>query len=228
MFTLKFNFMKKNFLFKKVLTFLLFALPSVLLAQGEFITKWDLSKSGSGATQLSIGTATSGTVSYSWQELPSGASGSGTFSGSPLLITGLPSGKTIRLSIAPTNFQRINVTTGASSGADRTRLIDVEQWGTTVWTSMQNAFFGCNNLNVTATDIPNLTLCTRLESMFQNCFSLTTVPNINSWNTSAVIYTTSMFNGAKLFNQNIGNWNTSSVIGMVMVNHHARSRAFMP
>jgi surface protein len=178
---------------------------------GEFKTKWDLSKSGSGATQLSIGTATSGTVSYSWQELPSGASGSGTFSGATLAISGLPSGKTIRLSISPTNFQRINI----NSGADRTRLIDVEQWGTTVWTGMQNAFFNCSNLNVTATDIPVLTSCTNMSNMFQGCSNLTGPANINSWNTTAVTAMTSMFFNASKFNQNIGGWNLSAVVGMV-------------
>ena len=203
--------MTKNFLFKKVLTFLLFALPSVvLLAQGEFKTKWDLSKSGSGATQLSIGTATSGTVSYTWQELPSGLSGSGTFSGSPLLITGLPSGKTIRLSISPINFQRIII----SNGADRAKLLDVEQWGTTVWTSMQNAFFGCSNLDITATDIPNLASCVSMDNMFQSCSKLTGPANINSWNTAAVTNMTSMFFNASKFNQNIGNWTLNANVSM--------------
>ena len=203
--------MTKIFLSKKVLTFLLIVLPSVLLAQSAFITRWNLAIAGSGTTQLSFGTATSGTVNYYWQEVsPGTATGSGSFSGSTLTITGLPSGATIRLGIYPTNFQRINI----NNGTDRSRLLDVEQWGSTVWTSMANAFFGCNNLNITATDIPVLTSCTRMEQMFQGCATLTGPTNINSWNTAAVTVMTSMFNGASSFNQNIGNWNTASVISM--------------
>jgi hypothetical protein len=97
--------MSKKILAKKVLTFLLIALPSVLFAQGAFITRWNLATTGSGATQLSFGTATSGTVTYTWQEIsPGSATGSGSFSVNNLTITGLPIGATIRLAIMSTNF----------------------------------------------------------------------------------------------------------------------------
>ena len=44
-----------------------------------FITRWNLATSGSGATQLSFGVATSGTVNYTWQQIGgAGAVGSGT------------------------------------------------------------------------------------------------------------------------------------------------------
>jgi surface protein len=173
---------------------------------GAFITRWNLA----GANQLSFGTATAGTVSYNWQEVsPGTATGSGTFSGNSLTITGLPSG-IIRLEINPTNFQRINI----GNGADKSRLLDVEKWGTTVWTSMENAFVGCSNLNITATDIPNLTSVNKMDQMFQRCSNLSTVPNINSWNTSNVEYMGSVFDGCSKFNLNIGNWNTSKVTNM--------------
>jgi len=58
-----------------------------------FITRWNLATAGSGATQLSFGSATIGTVNYHWQEVsPGRATGSGSFSGSSLTITGLPTG----------------------------------------------------------------------------------------------------------------------------------------
>jgi surface protein len=201
--------MSKRILSKKVLTFLLIALPSVLFAQGEFITRWNLAPS---ANALSFGTATSGTVNYTWQELsPGSASGSGSFSGTTANISGLPSGAIIRLEIKPTNFQRINI----GNQPVGSRLLEVMQWGSTVWTSMQNAFFGCSNLNVTATDIPVLTSCTRMDQMFQSCSSLTGPANINSWNTGAVTVMSSMFNGASSYNRSLGNWNLSAVVGMV-------------
>jgi surface protein len=189
----------------------------LLKAQQPFITRWNLA----GTTTLSFGTATSGTVNYTWKEVsPGTASGSGSFSGNTLTINGLPS-TAIDLSIFPTNFRRIII---GNNQPTSHRLLDVKQWGTTAWTSMRDAFFGCSNLNITATDIPNLS-ATNMEmgQMFQLCSSLTTVPNINSWNTSSVIYMTSMFNGAKLFNQNIGSWNTANVIGMVRMFTNANS-----
>ncbi|CAH0995766.1 hypothetical protein EMA8858_01893 [Emticicia aquatica] len=61
---------------------------------------------GSGDTQLSFGVvvAPSITASYTWQEVGgTNATGSRTFSGSTLTITGLPLHATIDLSISPTN-----------------------------------------------------------------------------------------------------------------------------
>jgi surface protein len=178
---------------------------------GAFITRWNLATTGSGATQLSFGTATSGTVNYYWQEVsPGTATGSGSFSGSNLTITGLPTGATIRLGIYPTNFQRIII----NNGADKSRLLNVEQWGSTVWTSMWDAFYGCNNLNITATDIPVLTSCTSMQAMFYGCTNLNGPTNINSWNTGAVTNMNFMFYTAPTFNQNIGSWNTAAVSSM--------------
>jgi surface protein len=177
-----------------------------------FITTWDLSIGGN-ATSLSIGTATGGSVSYSWVEIGGSAkSASGlTFSGNTLSITGLPSGKKIKLTIAPGNFQQIKLN---NSSASKEKLTNVEQWGTTAWTSFQGAFFGCTNLNITATGIPNLANVKNMQDMFQTCYNLTTVPNIGSWNVSEVTNMTSLFNNARKFNENISGWNTAKVVAL--------------
>ncbi len=180
--------------------------------QGDpFITRWNLATAGSGATQLSFGVATAGTVNYSWQEVGGGgATGTGTFSGSPLTITGLPSGAIIDLSIEPSNFQRVII----NNGSDRNRLVDVRQWGDVAWTSMELAFSGCTNLNITATDIPNLTNVLSMVRMFRDCTGLNGPSNINSWNTAAVTNMSLMFWGASAFDQDIGSWNTAAVTNM--------------
>lgn len=176
-----------------------------------FITRWNLATAGSGTNQLSFGVVTAGTVSYTWAEVGgSNATGSGTFNGTTLTITGLPTGATIDVSIAPTNFQRINI----NNGADKSRLTDVKQWGTAAWTSMQNAFQDCNNLNITATDIPNLSAVTDMSNMFKGCIILNGPTNINSWNVSTITRMGDMFNRASAFNQNIASWNTASVTQM--------------
>jgi gliding motility-associated-like protein len=177
----------------------------------NFITRWNLVTAGSGPTQLSFSTATSGTVNYTWQEIsPGTASGSGSWSGTTLNITGLPTGATIRLQIAPSNFQRIII----NSGTDSNRLTQVEQWGSTAWTSMQRAFYNCNNLQITATDVPNLSGVTNMSEMFSGCTSLNSPSNMGSWNTSAVTNMYFMFYGATAFNQNISGWNTGAVTNM--------------
>jgi gliding motility-associated-like protein len=177
----------------------------------NFITQWNLATAGSGATQLSFGTTTSGVVNYTWQEIsPGSASGSGSWSGAALTIPGLPAGATIRLQIAPTNFQRIII----NNGTDRNRITQVENWGSTTWTSMQTAFYGCANLQVTATDVPNLSGVTDLSQMFSGCINLNSPSNINAWNTASVREMFSMFEDASVFNQNIGSWNTGAVTNM--------------
>jgi len=197
----------------KTLAFLVLLCAGQLAMAQNFITQWNLATAGSGATQLSFGTATSGVVNYTWQELsPGTATGSGSWTGAILTITGLPAGATIRLQITPTNFQRINI----SNGSDRNRLTQVEQWGSTAWTSMREAFWGCENLQVTATDVPNLSGVT-LVSMFSGCTSLNSPSNINTWNTAAVTSMNGVFAGASAFNQNIGSWNTSAVTDMALM-----------
>jgi gliding motility-associated-like protein len=202
----------------KTLAFLVLLCAGQLAMAQNFITQWNLATAGSGATQLSFGTATSGVVNYTWQEIsPGSATGSGTWSGATLTITSLPAGATIRLQIAPTNFQRFII----DNGLDRNRLTQVEQWGSTAWTSMLYAFWGCANLQVTATDIPNLTGVTDMSYMFAYCTSLNSPSNINTWNTSAVSRMGAMFFNARVFNQDIGAWNTGAVTNMSLMFYNA-------
>jgi surface protein len=181
--------------------------PAVLPPPSPFITRWNLAINGSGANQISFDVSTSGTVNYTWQQVGGSASGSGTFNGYTATISGLPTGATIDLSISPTNLQFFKI----NNGIDKSRLIDVKQWGTVIWTSMQSAFQGCNNLNITATDLPNLSVVSRMDAMFSGCSILTGPTNINSWNTAAVTDMSGMFSSASAFNQNIGSWNTAAV-----------------
>ena len=179
----------------------------------NFITRWNLATAGSGSTQISFGVTTTGTVNYTWQQVGGvGATGSGTFTGAggTAIITGLPSGATIDLSIEPTNFRAFAI----NNGTDRSRLIDVKEWGNVAWTSMQNAFNGCNNLNITASDIPNLAGVTDMSFMFYGCSILNGPVNINSWNTASVTNMIYMFYEASAFNQNIGTWNTATITNM--------------
>ena len=196
---------------KTVYTILLALISQLTFAQSDFVTRWNLATAGSGATQLSFGVATSGSVSYTWTEVsPGTATGSGVFSGSPANITGLPAGAIIELSISPVNFQRFII----NNGPDKNRLIDVSQWGTTAWTSMLNAFWGCANLQVGAADVPNLSGVTDMGLMFRDCAVLNGPANIGTWNTENVTVMFGLFNGARAFNQPLGNWNTQNVTSM--------------
>ncbi len=201
---------------KLLLIFFFLTVLSVQSYSQNFITRWDLSILGStGNNSISFRTTNAGgVISYTWQEVGGGGvSGSGTFlAGTNQLrtIIGLPANATIRLQIQPTNLQRFFI----NIGPDRRRLIDVEQWGTATWTSMESAFRGCNNLNITATDVPNLSGVNSMSSMFNDCSSLNGPSNIGSWNTSAVTDMDWAFSHASAFNQDIGGWNTSAVTNL--------------
>ena len=124
---------------------------------------------------------------------------------------------------ATTGAKTVTVSkTGAQSGltrfylnnsSDSDLLIDVDQWGTSVWTTMERAFFGASNLaGFSAGDNPNLSLVTNMERMFE----LATVFNqdISNWNVSQVTNMEGLFRNASAFNQDISSWNVSQVTNM--------------
>ena len=196
---------------KTLYIFLLTLVSHLAIAQTPFITRWNLATAGSGATQLTFGIATSGTVSYTWQEVsPGTASGSGTFTGSTATITGLPAGSVIDLKINPTNFHGFFI----NNGTDKNRLLDVRQWGMAAWTSMAQAFYGCANLQISATDYPDLTGVTSMAAMFNSCMVLNGPANIGEWNTAQVTDMNALFDNARAFNQPIGTWKTGEVTDM--------------
>lgn len=93
---------------------------------------------------------------------------------------------------------------------DKLKIIDVKQWGTIEWDTMEQMFSGCENLEMSATDAPDLSGVTNLIAMFSGALKFNGA--IGHWDTSNVTTMQSLFLGAKLFNQPIGNWDVSSVI----------------
>jgi surface protein len=100
---------------------------------------------------------------------------------------------------------------------DRLKITNIMSWGNIEWASFNNAFRGCSNMNVTATDTPNLNNVINLLGMFQNCSSLVGNSSFNNWNTSNITNMSSMFASATSFNQPIGNWNVSNVTSLAFM-----------
>ena len=178
-----------------------------------FVTEWTFPTA---STQIRFNALTAdGPVTYEWSAAPSGNSGSGNFTQDvvgQVTLSGLDiaAGDVVTLFMTPNNLKRFFI----NNGPDRERLTNVTQWGTTNWTSMERAFYGCSNLNISATDVPNLSEVTNMSQMFRSCINLNSPININSWNTQSVTDMSLLFYNAQSFNQELPNWNTDSVTTM--------------
>src|SRR5690606_33518510 len=85
------------------------------------------------------------------------------------------------------NFPRIFF----SISPDKDKILSVDQWGDIEWQSMRRAFFGCSNLEINATDAPDLSQVTDMSSSFSNTGSFN--QSINHWDVSNVINMQGMF-----------------------------------
>ena len=100
-------------------------------------------------------------------------------------------------------------------------------FGSTYWTSVVNwgqlqlgnlnsgyNFAFCPNLDLSSVQgTLDLTDVINLDGLFYDCTSLTTINNINSWDTSAITTISEMFSGCTSFNQALS-FNTSAVTSM--------------
>jgi surface protein len=62
-----------------------------------------------------------------------------------------------------------------AGGGDRVRLRNIQNWGSTVWSSMDSAFYNCTNMTITATDKPNCSQVVTFYRAFGLCSSLTSI-----------------------------------------------------
>ena len=75
-------------------------------------------------------------------------------------------------------------------------------------------FYACPNLDLSSVQgTLDLTGVTNLDGLFFDCTSLTTINNINSWDTSAITSMIGMFGNCSAFNQAL-TFNTSAVTSM--------------
>ncbi|MBK6820876.1 MAG: BspA family leucine-rich repeat surface protein [Bacteroidetes bacterium] len=192
---------------KRVLFLFSILIFTIKLFSQEFITTWSVPPGGPPFfdNNISFYIESSGPVNYTWETIPAGTSGSGVFSGNGVGIGNLPSGL-ILLKMQPANLHGIKVSS--------LKLHKVNQWGAVIWNSMADAFNGCENLDVIASDIPDLSVVTDLNNMFKDCYDLYGPANMNNWDVSNINDFNHMFDGTINFNQNIGTWNTTNALYM--------------
>lgn len=191
--------------------FFCFALLSTQTALADdFITQWTFDEA---RTEIAFRGWTNGPVEYSWTTSPSGNSGEGSFTAQFSQMVNLSdleieAGDVVTISMAPENLWRIHM----SSGTDNDYLTDVLQWGSVEWATMEDMFWECSNLNISATDAPDLTNVTSMKTMFAYATSFNA--DIDHWDVSGITIMEDVFFGASNFNRDISDWDVSNVTTM--------------
>ncbi len=103
----------------------------------------------------------------------------------------------------------------------RDELVSIDQWGTGKWLTMESAFIHCENLEILATDAPDLSAVTDMSYMFHN--ALKANPDVSKWDVSNVTNMSHMFEGTFEANPDVSNWDVSNVTDMSYMFYRARS-----
>ncbi|HTO15007.1 MAG TPA: BspA family leucine-rich repeat surface protein, partial [Edaphocola sp.] len=184
---------------------------------GDFETKWLVDNSG----EITIPASGSGyNYNLTWTNLTTSVTGYATNLTSSHTITGLTAGEDYKVSISGT-YPHFAFT--VLSVAKKVQLKEVMHWGNNPWKSMANSFSGAVNMDVTATDVPNLSQVTSMSGMFYGASNLVGVGANWAWNTSNVKNMNSMFYLAQNFNGDISTWNTSNVTSMASMFFNANA-----
>ena len=198
--------MKSRFTLRSALFWaavILLCTPAFVLAQDEFITTWETTMPNESITIPIEGTGYNFTIHWGdgtntdWQDgddindLTHTYVSTGTYT---VAITG--------------EFPRIYF----NNDGDKDKILSVEQWGDIEWTSLEGAFHGASNLQINASDAPDLSGVTSLQEMFRDAAGLN--QDINHWDVSGIETMSAMFMGASNFNQPLGSWDVSNVLNM--------------
>ena len=191
---------------KNLLPFLsLFFFCNFLLAQSAFITTWKTDNTGtSNSTSITIPTFGTGyNYDVDWDN--DGVFDQLGITGDVTHDFGSVGTYTIRIQ---GDFPRIYF----NEGGDCLKILSVNQWGNLQWESMGRAFMGARNLEVDATDAPDLSMVTDISYMFYDADRLN--QDINHWDVSNVTDMSWLFYEARLFDKPLDNWDVSNVTNM--------------
>jgi len=97
-----------------------------------------------------------------------------------------------------------------NNAGDKLKMLDVKQWGV-LDLSTNAAFYGCTNLDASATDAPSVS-SSSFSNMFRGCTNFDGA--IGNWDISTVTNTNRCFLDCTTFNKSLDNWNVSSITDM--------------
>ncbi len=106
-----------------------------------------------------------------------------------------------------------------NDGGDRNKIIEILDWGTIQWQTMEDAFHGCENVNFDAIGAPDLSQLTSLKNMFKKATSFNGI--MNGWDVSTITDISGLFEEASTFNRPLDTWDTSAITDMSHTFHRA-------
>ena len=162
-----------------------------------FITTWKTNNAGSsGNNQITIPTFTGLSYNYDvdWDD-------DGIFD--QFNITGdvthsFPSTGVYKINIRG-DFPRIYF----NNSGDRKKIISIDQWGDIQWSSMTDAFYGCDQLVHNAGDAPDLSQATSLTGMFRDALMIDF--SLEDWDISTITHMVMAFNNTGISVENYDN-----------------------
>ena len=102
---------------------------------------------------------------------------------------------------------------GATAYGSPKAFLSVEKFGSTAWTTMENAFRDCENLVLAeGCDAPNLAAVKNISYMFGGCKKFNSA--LDEWDVSHVINMNYVFEDCKEFNSSLKKWDVSKVESM--------------
>lgn len=107
----------------------------------------------------------------------------------------------------PPSFYGLSI----ANTVDTKKLIEVKQWGDAQWTMVNEMFYKCTNMTMSATDEPNLSKISETRNMFAHCRKFNSP--INHWDMSNIHYVGYMLYDTSAFNQDLSNWAELSNLG---------------
>ncbi|MBL4868816.1 MAG: BspA family leucine-rich repeat surface protein [Pseudomonadales bacterium] len=179
---------------------------NVILPPGAFVTIWKTDNPGtSSSDQIQITTLGAG---YDYRIEWGDGSADNNVTGN--IVHSYEAAGTYTLIITG-DFPRIFF--GQDLGLhDSKKLLSLEQWGNQQWQSMNFALSFCSNLQINATDTPDLSQTTDMSFMFAGASSFN--QDLSGWDVSTITNMSGMFATASNFDQDLSGWDVSAVTGM--------------
>ena len=91
-------------------------------------------------------------------------------------------------------------------------LREVKQWGNLKYKTLAGAFYGTDDVKISATDVPDFSQLTSLVNCFNQSQNFSA--DVSNWNTSAVTDLSAAFSFSRNFNADLSNWDVSAVKNM--------------